>query len=121
MKAEELRIGNFVRAKSPEKEVYQEPVKVDIHYLDMFCHDKKLVHFEPIPLTEEWLIRFGFSSRLDNLFYVNFFFTLAKSEEGFRLWIVSGTYGRTIHYVHELQNLYFALTGQELTLAPPQR
>ena len=32
MKASELRIGNFIKGKSPEKKVYEEPVELTEYY-----------------------------------------------------------------------------------------
>lgn len=70
----------------------------------------------PIPLTEEWLIKFGFEktdfggkcfSYGDILIYPN--------ESEYRLFAHQYIKG-ALKYVHQLQNLYFALTGEELTL-----
>lgn len=91
--------------------------------------DKTLVRFEniggeygidtlqPIPLTEEILLKCGFKQDKGMMCYRNeidtdikiVYETLAKY---YRL------YPRTnkILYVHQFQNLYFALTGEELTI-----
>jgi hypothetical protein len=73
MKANELRIGNlfkfgvFIRvAKASDI--------ADLEFIDKL--DKKHSPYKPIPLTKEWLVKFGF----------------------------------------QLQNLYFALAGKELTI-----
>jgi hypothetical protein len=67
---------------------------------------------QPIPLTEEWLEKFGFE------------YSDLNGDSG--LWKIPpfqiyGKYNQFIYdyrldvnYVHQLQNLYFALTGQEL-------
>jgi len=83
--------------------------------------------FEPIPLTEEWLLKFGFHKK-DAEWYLHPCFELKiivfnKGEFNGVMF-----YTRTIHtdftpiyctkhinHVHQLQNLYFALTGEELT------
>lgn len=101
---------------------------------------------KPIPLTEELLLRFGFedSNELDRRLYkfnnidwclcgqtpfsryFRVYQILDKEEQGrkdirgrvfgsFKIyagqhWVLS------VRYVHELQNIYFALTGEELTL-----
>ena len=84
---------------------------------------------EPIPLTEEWLLKFGFHKHHGE--YYNE--TIAIWEKGY-LWYFSiypledmedelpdMSAHRTGHYVkcvHQLQNLYHALTGEELNLKP---
>ena len=73
----------------------------------------------PIPLTEEWLERFGFKEKSKWTFVLN-------TPSGRMLTYHLGT--KIIHYgsdgygsgeinckyVHQLQNLYHALTGKEL-------
>jgi hypothetical protein len=81
---------------------------------------------KPIPLTEEWLIKFGFEK--DDVF--DKFFTYLpihdlcmdklsfRVNEGFICYegIKYRTLLKNIQYVHSLQNLYFALTNQELEI-----
>lgn len=70
----------------------------------------------PIPLNEEWLLNFG-------LKHVNTLHDGTKSFEGkpycyFKdgeLTISTATYHK-IKYVHQFQNLIYALTGEELTI-----
>jgi len=78
---------------------------------------------EPIQLTEEWLLRFGFKLEKD----VDYFYVIKTKQKGITLEVEPN--GRTIlfdnknikfidilpiKYVHQLQNLYFAITGEEL-------
>jgi hypothetical protein len=74
----------------------------------------------PIPLTEEWLLKFRFEDRgpqpdSDELG------RFTKYPIG--LWIMDGSFitagdfDVSLKYVHQLQNLYFALTGEELKLS----
>ena len=120
MKANELRIGNFVYLSDKEK-VWE---ILDGHEIDE-CDDNPFS--QPIPLTEEWLLKFGFHKK-DAEWYLHPCFELKiivfnKGEFNGVMF-----YTRTIHtdftpiystthmnYVHQLQNLYFALTGEELT------
>ena len=77
---------------------------------------------EPIPLTEEWLMRFGFDKvlpRNDKMYYrLNDDFVIEENnvfllgDDAFEMLKLR----RKIKYVHQLQNLYFALTGEELTI-----
>ena len=78
--------------------------------------DLKLIVRKPIPLTEEWLLKAGFEFKGKRIskdwFYLwndenRIVFALAEMQDE------TGTY-LEIKYVHQLQNLYFALTGKEL-------
>lgn len=79
---------------------------------------------EPIPLTEEWLERFGcMRQKISSLhrnywnkdldFSIDVEFTFDKDVLFFYR-ICGEKRRRPIPYVHQLQNLYFALTGEEL-------
>jgi hypothetical protein len=75
--------------------------------------------FEPIPLTEEWLLRFGFEDKGKKVFRIvnsgmNMSFSVAFTGIGYTPCQFSS---KRIEYVHQLQNLYFALTGEELAIA----
>lgn len=79
-------------------------------------------HLEPIPLSEEWLLKAGFVHDLDES---KPFFTMGNlslevykilafpANWSIRVWIGSNKL-HTIQSVHQLQNLVFALTGHEL-------
>jgi len=64
----------------------------------------------PIPLTEEWLKRFGFR-RVNSTWHKlgNLCINISHDVEWGGNWM-----GIRLKYVHQLQNLYFALTGEEL-------
>lgn len=66
--------------------------------------------FAPIPLTEEWLIKFGFN-RIGKDFVINGIIIHAR-KRGYSL----RKSVPDIKNVHSLQNLMFALTNKELTL-----
>jgi hypothetical protein len=74
---------------------------------------------EPIPLTEEWLLKFGFkyfSNTNGYTYRVDFRIHLVKVDIGFLLYLDREQW-INIQHVHQLQNLYYALTaGKELTL-----
>lgn len=77
-------------------------------------------HIEPIKLTEEWLERFGFELSCDMYEIDNsdFLFSIELDKDFFLYTdhYGGGKYYKEIRHVHTLQNLYFALTGTELTL-----
>lgn len=129
MKATELRIGNLVLVKGKFIGEISELREVTISIngnSGVFTYED----IEPIPLTEEWLVKLGFEKRFDtegcNLWdyesemqksWANRgqgFFCLANfiGDHGFWLDLQSR---RTIRCVHELQNLFNSITGEELT------
>jgi hypothetical protein len=117
MKAQELRIGNYVNIS---KKVNQMQLVnfVEIHYTEYFFEN-----YEPIPLTEEWLINLGFE--MINLSPINYKIYRLKDisfnvikDSNIKLYdkIVYSEQYRHIESVHQLQNLYFALTNEELKI-----
>jgi len=109
----ELRIGNYVNTENGVKRV--STVSVDGWSMHKVC--------ETIPLTEEWLLKFGFVYNGWNYDFENlrfhaqsksrngeFFNTEFYIKKGLEMILVSFN----INYVHQLQNIYFALTGEEL-------
>jgi hypothetical protein len=80
----------------------------------------------PIPLTEEWLLKFGFIKmyKADNKNGYGLysgediypFIAIELYHDGI-IFINNGSRRiEHIKYVHQLQNLYFALTGEELNI-----
>ena len=112
MKASELRIGNWFN-------------NGDSNYVvdsSWFCDYLGSLgeHFtvNPIPLTEEWLLKFGFEKKInddDFDYWLKGEFDdtfLCEHADGF---CYNFGFGHELKHVHQLQNLYFALTGEELT------
>jgi hypothetical protein len=124
MEAKELRIGNYISRSDlasgdlrteqileleTEKVTTTGPIKVISFYDEI----------KPIPLTEEWLLKFGFYKV--NISWYNELCPFAITN-----WIrpdnnTSGYSAELNHinlcdliYIHDLQNLHFALTGEEL-------
>ena len=104
MNVKELRIGNLVIS-------FDSVSEIDADCFDMIIDD--FGTWEPIPLTEEWLVKFGFiNSESDPIYFIkgsvagNFYTPNYELD-----WIEQSP----CDSVHKLQNLYFALTGEELT------
>jgi hypothetical protein len=125
METKELRIGNLFFIPGLNRYV-----KVSAIFKTHFrCEDYDGISFEesirtnynPIPLTPEILVKAGFenkSSTTDYIFeYGNFIIGGTRKRLFPSVWGEDGLqdYGDLIEYVHQLQNLYFALTGKELT------
>ena len=82
-------------------------------------------YLQPIPLTEEWLLKFGFEklSNFEEQYMEEDYVWQIDVERSPSLLLSNGifhedNYGVKLEYVHQLQNLYFALTGKELELTP---
>jgi hypothetical protein len=132
MEANELRIGNYV-------DTYNEDIHYGIEYVynlsnmginESFPGQYRAVFsnpinddllIKPIPLTEEWLLKFGFmkskvSSQFDKeKLTIQIANELEYHKKGRVYFNSLAILEESIKYVHQLQNLYFALTGEELT------
>jgi hypothetical protein len=111
MKASELRIGNFTTLGV----VYlidQDVFRVVDNEGDSFKNT--WANIQPIPLSEKWLLKFGFETN-DVRYWQISSFRLHINRYGEWIFKVE-TFEQEIKYVHQLQNLYFALKGEELTI-----
>lgn len=127
MKPNQVRIGNWLRRA--DGTIFQVGLE-DLTVLDIIPARMLPV---PIPLTREWLINYQFEESTpvdhekweDGRWYNNIdifehpnskpdqqfsFAVYVRGDGGFK-----GGYG--VKYVHDLQNLYFGITGRELELA----
>lgn len=115
MKASELRIGNYLQFNPitvTSIGVYSNGIS-KITPLGIHNIDTGVLKPTPITLTEEWLEKFGFVNEYGDgvgTFYENEKFGVRKIDGIFEDYY----YGIKIQYVHQLQNFYFALTGEEL-------
>ena len=116
MERSELRLGNLV---FEDETIYsyginKRVVEMNLDYFNSYSDTWDMI--KPIPLTEEWLKKFGFKwkntgLRLDK-------YVLRNQIDGWFMYISNESLNFTVHikYIHQLQNLYFALTGKELTI-----
>lgn len=128
MTANELRIGNLVDLGNRIAKVIEighlACVVVDLEETQDTLEDYERTR--PIPLTEEWLLKFGFGKIKDFDVYTNvwefkgFMVSLGDYINIHVDWVDDGVdnyhsiIGYEELYVHTLQNLYFALVGEEL-------
>jgi hypothetical protein len=105
MKANELRIGNWVRLRQHDAFIQIEQYQL--------C-ESELINLQPIPITEEWLLEFGFiSNPYDDRYEKGSIHVECDIRKGQTyLWIENMPH---IKYIHQIQNLHFALEGEELT------
>lgn len=140
MKANELRIGNYVTIAHESNTPLIKVETITEHFINVFDnrigYDIRFVL--PIPITEEWLLKFGFKKswgrndvwidrsktiEVYNYDGVQEYDDGTKRVEG----IKEGEYAicaddgyiaisKPFKYVHQLQNIIFALTGEELKI-----
>lgn len=134
MKITELRIGNYILIEGVPQRITGfipddnhtnllegTPSVVFEHFKYKRDYETEFTECNPIPLTEEWLLKFGFEKDGYND-HKSYYYTL----NGFKLNVDDGylfldnpnqlaeAKSIKIKHVHQLQNLYFALTGKEL-------
>jgi len=111
MKANELRIGNWVHSGLTDTDFI-----IDAHDIRNISAGFDNGKTQPILLTEEWLLKFGFefNNLNETYFFEKFSFRLyLRENELYHNWMGGNVF---IKHVHQLQNLYFALTGEELKI-----
>lgn len=120
MKASELRIGNFVELNGVTHTVNGATI----------IYQKSTHNCNPIHITEEWLLKLGFSTITENSdetknywnkgadcsIDVETYLLSHKIEVGFKYRVHERIRTKQILFVHQLQNIYFALTGTELEI-----
>ena len=135
MKAQDLRTGNLVEyngmylpissIKSPKPlndEIYADKWLVEL-FDGASWIDCTIEEIKPIELTEDWLLKIGFEieeihaglSEADfghNPITQDFILTIKNTGSG---WFYRNGYFK-IEFVHQLQNIYHALAGEELTI-----
>lgn len=129
LSANELRCGNLIFG--PLDEIMKIVLIDDTccpPYLYAHCINDKghgQNGFHPIPITEEWLLKFGFEKISENSSGKMFGYVINdvfSSDLSFVFWKTTNQAGKFFRHglelktVHQLQNLYFALTQKELEL-----
>jgi hypothetical protein len=142
----ELRIGNFVMTNNSkyrtedvgkiacitqiDSERTFEEIKgtVSLYLIEdkwKETYGQWLIYIEPIPITEEWLLKkFGFekSKNFESLFilslteWAEIHVHLYKDDCAVEISISKHSITVETYYIHQLQNLYFSLTGKELEI-----
>lgn len=141
MEAKDFRIGNFVRTKKPslkandsdiEKIYFEiEEIKKDVVQFNGFLAGELYSDLNPIKLTDEWVRNFGFDDsdykkgytgieiKLSNGMITDFVLTKPHAMDDWQTYYAYELRSYRfvdLNYVHELQNLFFTITGFELKL-----
>jgi len=128
IKATDLRIGNLVldRGGKTLKISWFEPDKVcmEVFVMGQFVHPltEYFDWLEPIPLTPEILVACGFDKQSNGTYaHVNSdlscVFKISHVGDG-KWYSINATTNIPILYLHQLQNLYYCLTGEEINYKP---
>lgn len=125
MDTHELRLGNHIMF-SEDGTVF-EVTSIDINGMGVRNEDEEIwiEHdvFEPIPLTEQWLLELGFrrhhADYSNDVLYIKnvpnnneFEWGVYPNELGSGIQI---QYRRKLKYIHELENIYFSITNINLS------
>ena len=118
MNANELRIGNIV--------TYHGETDMDcvLDAQDIFNIATKYMHNDeihsPVKLTDKILLKYGFVIKDHWALLPDFCLGFITNDANYQIeiniagvdkWVV-----KDIQFLHQLQNIYFALTGEELTI-----
>lgn len=115
MNYKELRVGNHVYIDDKETAL----TAVDLLTMaqnERFLLDKSVVN--PIFLSESLLLKLGFKVEFDiapnRVYSFGDFLLRSNSANSFNFYVGQNVVGKPVAYLHQLQNLYFSITGKEL-------
>lgn len=110
----ELRLGNWIEVNDKKYQViYLSENGCGYDHEEFISFDR----IQPISITNSLLEKAGFHK--DDYGYKNEKVALNQYEEVFHLRLPQGTgFGQGIKYLHQLQNLYFTISGQDLSVRP---
>lgn len=122
MDVKELRLGNLIQDRKNRvcivKSLHLKCIQARTIGSSTFERVDDGEPFKPIPLTNEWLDWLGFEYK--EMYYqskylvaLNDCFMIIQRVDGF---FYVDAPNNELKHVHQLQNLYFALTGEELTI-----
>lgn len=115
MKPNEIRIGNLIRIHDSSCNMAMNDVIKEI-YKDVVVCEKtgvcNISSIQPIKISKEWLFQLGFEKKDWGItsYYLKGF------EIGLDFRLRGIDWGVKFDYVHQVQNLFFELTKEELEL-----
>lgn len=127
MTAQELRIGNLVECFGTREVIAIKKNKIKIQKLTnqgnyiLEWVPTRTMSLEPLPITEQWLSTLGFfiieTNKCVEAFRENFRYSIKQVDDSDQwFWCDGENVITNLKYLHQLQNLYFSLTGEELDL-----
>ena len=122
----ELMFGNFVKAKSFPNEVVAltavcgRSMRASVLHSDGVLMSYDIKDLRALEITKSWLLKFGFKEVETDTHYLfeihDGQYSVRSIGEGAFYFEMHDKRLRQIFSVHELQNVYFNLTGKELIL-----
>lgn len=121
IKASDLRIGNLV--KEGDTGIL---FKANIYIISWFLQYNQKDRYSPVPITEELLLKAGFTKTIG--FWIKFgddSFEVSPMDGKWFIYFRNFNKGtlddfvclrKDVLYWHTLQNLFYSITGKELTL-----
>lgn len=119
MQAKDFRIGNYLQDRQ-ERLCKVERIEVDGILAPAIVGGQTSLPVKPILLTEDLLLKLGWiwnieaNSFENNDVRMNLKYESISGSYTMYNYIIKALIAKRIFYVHQLQNLYFALTGMEL-------
>ena len=116
MEVRELRIGNLVKAVHKKSDILNSYIVIEGKHICDLENCKSEFDFYGIPITEEWLLKFGFTQSLafKSVYFIGTFLSITLGNK--IMFEINDQIISEIKYIHQLQNLYFALTQKELEI-----
>jgi hypothetical protein len=121
MEAKNLRIGNYIESNGEIHEVFELDWDADRCRVNYIGDN----NYNPLAISKERLIKYGFEKDDDNMLFIE----IPNQVDGKLIFYFSEALGvvylydeendvdiNSYKYEHELQNLFFALSGKELEL-----
>ncbi|WP_336704419.1 hypothetical protein [Chryseobacterium indologenes] len=133
---QELRLGNLVTIDNPDFHKKMKGIPVIVNGINFrierdfpkstasisvtdgkFSYDQFNEFISPIELNEDWLFKLGYECN-KNEYSISGHdrFNVFQSVKGPYIFCDDKIAIKYVKYVHELQNIFFALTGEELTI-----
>ena len=109
MNSFQFRTGNFFLSTSVQQ--------IDHSHLALLhkSNGDAIDEIKPVPITEDWLITFGFTKVKSSWRSPNPSFSLEIFGRG-KLFLYTQANTTEVFWVHQLQNHYFQICGEELTV-----
>ncbi len=121
----ELRIGNFIKGPLTVNGVFypdfaplasiEIQLKLD-HFVWFKANPDLYKSIEPIDLTQEWMLKFSSAREHELKWDLHQYIMVVKRYEKYFLYYADKGYLFDVKHVHQLQNICFALTGEELSV-----
>jgi regulatory protein YycH of two-component signal transduction system YycFG len=131
MRVQDLRIGNIIGFKNRtdcyctvSDLSFDGDVHVVRHFNDGVEDDQPEIieYMTGIPLTQEWILKFGGEKSSDSFMFDDIVIEFSTTNNNIKVLLIADDpycahkVTNEIKYVHQFQNLYFALKGKELNI-----